>query len=366
MLSNRILRHVIFWLFFFCISLFNELYFSSSWSAHPDWASFFSGVIAQVLMFSIKVVVVYYSIYSILPRWSAQQTNIGSHPFAAPNKTTWKYVVEFIAVLIIGAFCMRLMVQGVIWVYIFPGDERDLTWNSLIGRYLYSLFDLLPITLVAVAIKLFQMQMRALRQETILVQEKLKSELGYLKAQTNPHFLFNTLNVIYGLSRKQDEQTPKAIMSLSKILRYMLYETSHRVNPVTAEVQIINDYIALQKLRFQEHMALAFEHQLENPGAEISPLLLLPLVENAFKHSDGIDTVIEIRITERGGVLEFFISNSISAPSATGMEIKDGIGLSNVRRQLAILYKEYTFSASKKDDKFEVDLTIDLNSYQHV
>ena len=366
MQSKRILRHLVFWLLFFCVSLFNELYFSSSFSQHPDWVSFFQGVLSQLLIYSIKIVVVYYSIYSIIPRWSAHQSNTASAPFRAPGRSSLKYLLEFIFVILIGAFCIRLMVQNVIWVYIFPGEERTITFTNLLARYLYSLFDLIPITLVAVAIKLVQLRISALKHETILVQEKITSELRYLKAQTNPHFLFNTLNGIYALSRKQDVNTPTAILHLSKILRYMLYETGHRTNPLADELQIISDYIALQKLRFQEHLTISFTKDLEDENARISPLLLIPLVENAFKHSNGLDTHIDIRVSVAGGILKFSISNTLTEQVEEDKIIKDGIGLSNIKRQLAILYKEYTFSTTKTETDFLVDLTIQLNSHVNV
>ncbi len=92
----------------------------------------------------------------------------------------------------------------------------------------------------------------------------------------------------------------------------MLYETSHRTNPLTDELQIISDYIALQKLRFQEHLTVTYTKELEDENAKISPLLLIPLVENAFKHSNGLDTHIHIRVSVAGGILKFSISNTLS------------------------------------------------------
>ncbi|HZV69975.1 MAG TPA: histidine kinase [Saprospiraceae bacterium] len=321
---------------------------------------------SQALIYCIKALVAYYCIYSIIPRWSGHQLTMTTKPLHSPERSSLKYFLEFIFVLLTGAFLMRLMVQYVIWIYVFPGEERILTFASLVGRYLYSLFDLIPITLVAVSIKLVQLRISALKQETILVQEKIKSELQYLKAQTNPHFLFNTLNGIYALSRKQDAQTPVAILNLSKILRYMLYETSHRTNPLRDELQLISDYIALQKLRFQEHLTITYFKNVEDEGAGISPLLLLPLVENAFKHSHGLHTHIDIRVSETNAILKFSISNTLSEQPDDHPLIKDGIGLNNIKRQLAILYREYTFSAYKTESDFTVDLMIRLNSYAHV
>lgn len=284
----------------------------------------------------------------------------------SPGKSSAKHLLEFILVLLVGAFFIRLLVQNVVWVYIFSEGERKLTFANIVARYLYSLFDLIPITLVAIAIKLVQMRVRALKQEAILVSEKLKSELGYLKAQTNPHFLFNTLNGIYALSRKQDSNAPAAIMNLSKILRYMLYETSSKTNPIRDELQLVSDYIALQKLRFGEHVTIHFTKDLDDEHAEISPLLLLPLVENAFKHSNDLETMIDIRVTLKNQLFNFKVSNNTSEQTEMEEPVQDGIGLSNIKRQLAILYKVYTFSAAKNAARFEVDLTIDLSTYAYV
>jgi two-component system LytT family sensor kinase len=361
-----IYANVIFWLLFFCTSLFNELYFSSSFSSHPSWNLLCLSILSQLHIYVIKALVVYYSIYSLIPRWSAQQATIASGTFVETGKTSIWYLLEFILVLLVGALCIRLVVQNIIWVYIFPGEVRNLTAANMLARYLYSLFDLIPITLVAVAIKLVQLRVRALKQEAVLVSEKVKSELGYLKAQTNPHFLFNTLNGIYALSRKQDTNAPGAIMSLSKILRYMLSATSQRTNLILDELQLISDYIALQQLRFGEHMTIAFTKNLDDDKAVISPLLLLPLVENAFKHSNDVNTVIAISVNLENHMFHFHVSNNISEQTKSDDPIQDGIGLSNIKRQLAILYKTYTFSAVKNPPRFEVDLTIDLSTYAYV
>lgn len=366
MQSKRTLRHFLFWAVFYCTSLFNELSFSSSFTSDPDWSTFLKVALSQGLIYVVKALVVYYCIYGIIPRWSANQTSMVFKPLRTGGKSSLKYLLEFILALLAATLLIRLIVQYVVWPHIFGNESRELTLANLIARYLYSFFDLIPITMAAVAIKLVQLRISALKHETVLVQEKIKSELQYLKAQTNPHFLFNTLNGIYALSRKQDAHAPVAIMSLSKILRYMLYETSHHTSPLRDELQIINDYIALQKLRFQDHLSITFSRDLDDENAGISPLLLLPLVENAFKHSNGLDTHIDISVSVKNGFLKFSISNTLSDPAEDPSGIKDGIGLSNIKRQLAILYKEYTFSANKTERDFIVALTIQLNSYANV
>jgi sensor histidine kinase YesM len=353
-------------MFFFSVSLFNELSFSSTFSRDPGWNVFLKTLLSQSLIYAVKAFVVYYCMYSLIPRWSAKKSSFTDSSFTATGKYGLKYLVEYILILLAGAFCIRLIVQQIIWVYVFPNGVSTLNFFSLFARYIYSLFDLIPITVVAIAIKLVQLRFATLRHESLLVNEKMRSELQFLKAQTNPHFLFNTLNSIYALSRKQDEQTPKAILNLSKILRYMLYETSHSTNPIRNELQLIEDYIALQKLRFQDHLTVNYQKDLEDEDTGISPLLLLPLVENAFKHSDGLDTHISIHVVLADGLLKFTITNSLSESPEASKLIQDGIGLSNIKRQLAILYKDYNFTARKNDTEFVVDLSIQLNSYSYV
>lgn len=355
-------RHFIFWTVFFLSALFHEIYFSDSFSRSPSWFFFFRIVISQALLFMIKAVVVYYSIYSLIPRWAAARTT----SLNTPVRFNTRYMIQFILVLLAGAFLMRMVVQLIIWPHIFHEQPRILSLASQTARYLYSLFDLIPVAVTAVAIKLVQMQLVAVKQESVLVQDKLKSELLYLKSQTNPHFLFNTLNSIYALSRKQDTNTPVAILHLSKMLRYILYEPIQRTNPIAKEIDLIRDYIALQKLRFQEHIHVDFRVDVDDEQQEISPLLLLPLVENAFKHSNDTEIFIEIVLILKDGQLNFTVSNTLSDHLADAGDQRIGIGLSNIRRQLAILYRHHSFVAEPEHGQFKVRLQIDLISLIHV
>ena len=114
--------------------------------------------------------------------------------------------------------------------------------------------------------------------------EKQEAELNYLKSQTNPHFLFNTLNNIYSLARDKSDLAPESILRLSKILRFMLYETGGEYIAIEQELKIINDYIALEKLRYDDSLHINFNYDIEDMKQPLPPLLLIPLVENAFKH----------------------------------------------------------------------------------
>lgn len=205
-----------------------------------------------------------------------------------------------------------------------------------------------------------------LKQATQQLQiEKQQAELNYLKSQTNPHFLFNTLNNIYSLTRKKSDQAPETVMRLSKILRFMLYETSGEHITIDQEIRIIADYIELEKLRYDKSLVVTFNHDVEDPGHLVPPLLLVPLVENAFKHGVSETRVlpyVNINLTLANSLLSFQIENSID-PAAGKKEIKENIGLSNLRRQLEILYRQYDLSIDQQPSSFIVNLKINLASH---
>ncbi|MBD0295583.1 MAG: histidine kinase, partial [Flavisolibacter sp.] len=173
--------------------------------------------------------------------------------------------------------------------------------------------------------------------------EKQEAELNYLRSQTNPHFLFNTLNNIYSLARDKSDLAPESILRLSKILRFMLYETGGDYISIEQELKIISDYIELEKLSYDESVRINFTHDVENMKQALPPLLLMPLVENAFKH--GVSETrnrpfIDIHLSVNNRLLKFIVRNS-TEESPEQKSIKENIGLSNLRRQLELLYKEY-------------------------
>src|SRR4029077_7996222 len=143
--------------------------------------------------------------------------------------------------------------------------------------------------------------------------EKQAAELNYVRSQTNPHFLFNTLNNIYSLARDKSDLAPESILRLSKILRFMLYETSGEYIAIEQELKIISDYIALEKLRYDESLHINFNYDIEDMKQAIPPLLLIPLVENAFKHgvSETRDRpFVDIHLSVNKRQLAFVVKNS--------------------------------------------------------
>jgi sensor histidine kinase YesM len=198
-----------------------------------------------------------------------------------------------------------------------------------------------------------------------LLIEKQVAELNYLKSQTNPHFLFNTLNNIYSLARDKSDLAPESILRLSKILRFMLYETGGKYIAIEQELKIISDYIALERLRYDESLQINFNHDIEDMKQAIPPLLLIPLVENAFKH--GVSETrgkpfVDIHLSVTKRQLLFVVKNSTEdAPEEKS--VKENIGLSNLRRQLELLYKHYDLAVQQNGSAFIATLKINLSSH---
>lgn len=213
---------------------------------------------------------------------------------------------------------------------------------------------------VSTCIKVIQQWLSAEQREKLIETEKLNTELSFLKSQINPHFLFNTLNNIYSLAIVKSDETAPAVMKLSSIMRYVLSDTKQHLVPLEKEIEFIQHYIDLQKVRLTDKIIINFKVNGDQEGKQIAPLLFIPFIENAFKY--GISTKehseINITININPNEIEFITDNRILAIE-TDAEKKNGIGLKNTRRRLEILYADkHTLEIHRKEDHFYVNLKI--------
>lgn len=193
--------------------------------------------------------------------------------------------------------------------------------------------------------------------------EKMISELALLKSQINPHSLFNNLNSIYSLTIKKSDDAPKAVVKLSEMMRYMLYDSTAEQISLSKEVEHLQNYIDLQKLRINRKTKINFETQGDIETKTIEPMLLEPFVENAFKHGDVFleNSQIDICLKVAGNVLYFNVGNTISRNNHVKHE-HSGIGLKNIEKRLALLYPErYCLQIDRTPDKFMVSLKLKLS-----
>ncbi len=202
------------------------------------------------------------------------------------------------------------------------------------------------------------------RLRSKLERQNLLSEVALLKSQVNPHFLFNTLNNIYTLSYKQDRQAPEAILKLSELMRYMLYEAAGNKVSLEKEIEYIQNYISLQKLRLKDPLKVNFLIQGDYVEKQITPMLLIPFVENAFKHGVSLHSNSEIYfgLKVEMNILYFQSWNHIVSPQMINQGNNEkGIGYPNVKKRLELLYpNQHKLSIYTHEHKYHVELTIKL------
>ena len=195
-------------------------------------------------------------------------------------------------------------------------------------------------------------------------KEKLQKEmeLNYLKAQVNPHFLFNSLNSIYSLSRKQSLETPDLVMQLSELMRYQLESSKKETVLLKEELEFIENYLLLEEKRLSKRCTIEFLIDGDTSGLRISPMLLIPFVENAVKHgaqSTNEQSTIDISATIKNSTLHFCVDNS--KPHKVSSLKRTGLGLENVGRRLNLLYpNSHVLEIDDKEEKYHVNLSIDL------
>lgn len=219
---------------------------------------------------------------------------------------------------------------------------------------------------ISTSLTLIQKWQADKQEREALEKEKIGSELSFLKAQINPHFFFNTLNNIYALTHVDVENSRRALHMLSRMMRYLLYDTQAGITPLSKEVSFIVDYIELMKLRLNDTTKVIFEGPLVSQDIQIAPMLFLPYIENAFKH--GVSTIdpstISIELSLADQVLQLTVKNKIFHENAALADSYGGIGLTNTKRRLDLLYPEkHTFSAKKDEnnEEFIVHLTLILD-----
>ncbi|AZJ36961.1 histidine kinase [Tenacibaculum singaporense] len=231
-------------------------------------------------------------------------------------------------------------------------------WKKLLFKYIPNMY---LTTLVFLSVKYFLDYKRVKEKELVFEKEKTEAELKTLKAQLNPHFLFNTLNNIYSLSLSNSPKTPASIGKLSEMLDYVLYRCNTKLVLLSNEIKLIENYIELEKLRYDSRLKVSLINKVEK-DIKIPPLILLSLVENAFKHGAGEDSgspEIKIEFLSSENSFKFKISNTVSKDYVLK---KESIGLSNVRKQLDLIYQDqYSLTIENEENKFKVVLKVYSN-----
>ncbi len=338
----RVMWHILFWISI--IATYTVIYgnFEDSYDKEFFWA---------MAYLPLKMMATYFTLYFVIPRYFLQKKYI-----AATILTT--------LAILVAAFIQRFLDYYVFYpIYNYEWLSGG-AWN--VAKSLKTTLSIYPVVALAAFIKITKYFYSEESKSQELRQEKLQAELNFLKGQIHPHFLFNTLNNLYALTLKKSESSPEVVLKLSELLSFMLYECNSRTVSLSKEIKLIENYIALEKIRYDDRLTVSYETEGNVSQSEIPPMLLLPFVENAFKHgtSDSIDEVwVEIKVAIRNQTLSLSVRNSNGHDDQKEeFEYQKGIGLTNVRRRLELLYNgNYKLDTEDNSDTYSVLLEIELD-----
>lgn len=340
-LSQRLVYHSLFWLFFLVLLIAVDLLTSS-----PQ--SFWFSLSNQIINVAIYASVIYFNLFYLIPNYLEQ-------------KRFLTYFGLFILVVL-----TVTPLKVVIFYFKFSGipEAQALLVNEVNYYFLPTFFLTASSTLFKIVID----WLRHLREVQELETQTMQSELRFLKSQINPHFLFNTLNNLYALTLKKSDLAPEIVLKLSEMMRYMLYECNERQVSLSKEVNYLQNYLDLEALRQGKNVEILFEVHGEVGDKKIAPLMFIPFLENSFKHglSHHINKgYVNIRLDVEEDSVHLYIENSKpdSLPHQNHSRKSGGIGLVNVRRRLDLLYPgKYDLRIQDAPKNYGVHLTINLDN----
>ncbi len=339
-----IFYHLLFWV------SFTIAYAVSEWGYQQPLQESFN---YHLLLLPGRLITVYINWFLLIPL------------FLYKNKRGY-YLISLLGLLCLAAVAHRYFVMT--WGYptYFPswatkGHADHILKPSRLIQHALAFFFPVVITTLFRIFKDWYDQRNAAEE---LKKEKVEAELKFLKSQTNPHFLFNTLNSIYGLALEKSPKTPNLILKLSDILSYTLYESDTERIALRKELDLIENIIELEKERFGRRLNIEFKVEGNPDLIKIPPLILVPFVENAFKH--GIKNEVNkgwIRILVKASEKELYFAVENSVPTAEKQQTEGGLGLKNIARRLELIYGEnQKLYIERRNDSFLVNLSIEPDS----
>ncbi|MCK5147885.1 sensor histidine kinase [bacterium] len=334
---NRFLPHVLFWIIYLIFNTFMDGHPKGNYTAHFQ---------LFICYMPIVMMATYFTLYFLIPRFLLKRRFL-------------LFAIWFICSALFFSLLQRINVM----YYVAPKYDPEYLNRTTFSTFsiLYQVAMIYTIVTIASAIKLLKYWYKTEYLKQQIEKEKLHSELTYLKAQIHPHFLFNTLNNLYALVLMNDPRTAEVVLKLSGLLDYILYKCNTPFINLEKEIALLDNYITLEKLRYGKHLDIKFEKNGNFQGLQIVPLLLLPLVENAFKHGTSenpLNPWLHIQLDITTEQIIFIVKNGKYEKKPIP-EKNPGIGLRNVRRRLELVYPDaHTLTISDQNYSYEVVLTI--------
>jgi sensor histidine kinase YesM len=345
--QNRILSHTIFWLFILVFSTTIASFSDGRMTVH--WVKYASILPSQILA---AYVLIYVQVGKILMK---------RH-----------YVWFIISLIFTGYFFSALARFSVVHIAepFFRSDFEQETIFEIVtdAQFLFTVYfpSVYTIPFLMLIVHNVKRRSEQRRQIEILEKEKATNELKFLRAQMQPHFLFNTLNNLYALTLAKSDLAPEVVLKLSEMLDFILYQSNQSVIPIEKEIELIQSFIDLESLRYGDLIQVTFNHQIDATSATISPLILLPFVENAFKHGASgnlEDPTINIDLKVEKNQLRFSVFNNKPKVAGNKKEtLHGGIGIKNLQRQLELNYvQKHTLDIQETEINYCIELTLELN-----
>ncbi|MBS2096948.1 sensor histidine kinase [Carboxylicivirga linearis] len=339
--NNRVVQHISYWVLFI-------VFFAFAWGTYDN--NFAKTILIEIINLPAKILLVYTILYFLFPRYLYKGK-------------IWKFIISFLIILFIASFIQRITDYYIIVENFFP------MWDNVsilsISQLVRAAVNFGAVLAIPMTVKFMDYLAKVKQHEQALINDKLEAELIFLKNQVHPHFLFNTLNSLYSLILKKSDQSLEVVLKLSGLLRYMLYETNAPEVSLDKELESIKNYLELEQIRYGKRVELSFNVWGDFSSHRIAPMLLLPFIENSFKHStkgfSGI-AMIAIEIGCKGHELILKVENSKPSGNEKS-ELASGIGLHNVKRRLDILYpNQHQLKIEDENESFLVILKMNLKN----
>ncbi|HYG17474.1 MAG TPA: histidine kinase [Ohtaekwangia sp.] len=333
---NRILQHVLFW-------VAHVVFYGTLYGSFAD--NYEQTFLEETTYLPGRMAFTYFTLYFLLPRYLLT----GKY---------WSFFTWFLVASFVVGLAQRYMAYNILYPLYHPEALRDpfLYFPKIIKMFVVTY----PVAFFAVAIKLLKYWYANQQAQQVLTKEKLQAELKFLKTQIHPHFLFNTLNNLYALTLKKSDRAPETVLKLSELINYMLYECTSDEVPLSKEIKFIRNYIDIEKMRYGDKLDVEIRVTGEVQERKIAPLILLPFVENCFKHGASEElqqSWVKLTIDAQPHVLIIKVENNKA--SDNGHTRKEGIGIQNVKRRLDLLYPgRHELKIMSGEETFLVILTI--------
>jgi len=337
--ESNVIYHLVFWLvfYFFLVVISQESH------------SLATGMLINLIRIFFYSIAVYINLFILFPNYLAKQKY-------------WHYILFLCIVIMI-----IVPLESFALYHSISHDHTTL--QSFLNKSIHSIFILTFFVASSSSIyKIINDWFTHQREKVDLQAQTLKSELKYLKSQVNPHFLFNTLNSLYALTLKKSDLAPEIVLRLSEMMRYMLYECNEKVVPLDKEINYINNYLELEKLRHGDKFEIKFALNGDPSKLRIAPLMFMPFIENSFKH--GLNSQIQsgyvhinMNVSNQEATIKVDNSNPPAMP-AMKQRRSGGVGLVNIKRRLQLIYpNNHKLDIDNTPNSFHVKLHINLSEY---